>query len=694
MQQNFVLQALKILVILAFTIALGLTFFQNQSVETKVVYTGDEFSKLSTQVAEQGRRIDGAIEEMRAARAAAEATQQKLDAIVDLAAKGQLKGGGTGEGPSEAQGKPSVIAGKTVYPRNPGWTVLCDATTNDDPKRDLPPADQIDWDATLHDYSAGESKGMNVYSTDRNTTLVGLAAYILDGLAERKTSNYDEWNSQLAERIEESPDHTRYMIYMRKGVRWHEPEPAMVAEHPWLKEPHFVTAKDVKFTFELLKNPSAGSPLTYLFDNLEDVVLHDDYTIEIVWNKPDFYARATTLTTGPIPEHIWAYDPSGERYADADIAAQFAKHWFGKSICGNGPLRFVEYKRGEFVRCERYESYYGPRFPSKIYYQHIIVDDEARLARFWKELAYVLPSYEQYRKYVLEGDPSVQVYKFEPFTKPAPSAWKYTYFQWLRPTYSGFGWNTRKPLFADKRVRKALTMALNRQLIIDNIFYGLGQQLAVGESVYSPYRNDSLKPLPFDLDAAKRLFDEAGWKDGDGDGIREKVIDGKKVDFDFELLVAAASTDQRTMAQRYQEDLLKCGVRLRPNPADSALWQTKIHERSADGFIMFWTANLDSDPRQIWESKRADDPDSNNYTGFANPRADEIFQDLITTFDLDKRKQLFREWYEIQYDEQPYTWIYTVKSPIFVSAEWHLPEPQLPVPQLDRRLFFRWKQRP
>jgi len=690
MQQNFVLQALKILVILAFTLALGLSFFKGQSVEEKVVRTHDRVEELVGQVAEQGRKADRAA-------AAVEATQQRLDAILALAEKGQLAGtgGGTGEGPAdEPKGKPSVIAGKTLYPRNPGWTVICDATANADPKRDLPPDDQVDWDATLNDYTAGEPKGWNPYSTDRTVTVSALSYYTLDALADRKTSNIVEWNAQLAERVEESPDHTRYIIYLRKGIRWHDPEPAMLAEHPWLAEPRFLTAKDVKFTIDLIRNPDAASPLAFLYDDLESVEIKDDHTLEMVWKRPNFYARAITVELQPIPEHIWARDPNGDPYADADVGPQFGKHWFGKSVCGTGPLRFVEYKRGEYVRCERNESYYGQRFPAKTYYYHIVRDDETRLARYWnREMVAIVPSYEQYRKYVLQGDPSLQMYKFEDFQKPAPASWSYTYKLWRRPTYSGFGWNMRKPLFEDKRVRRALAMALNRGAIIENIFYGLGEQIAIGESVFSPYHHAGLKPLPFDLEGAKTLLEEAGWKDTNGDGIRDKEVGGRRVDFDFEMLISTNSAEQTTIVQMYQEDLLKCGVRAKPNPAENALWSKAIHDRTFDVFIIFWTAAIDSDPRQIWESKRADDTASHNYTGFRDARADRIFDELITTFDLDERKRLFREWYEIEYDEQPYTWIYSLVSPLFTDPDWRVPEPRLPPPALDRRLMFRWKKR-
>jgi len=707
--QNPILAALKLIVFTAFTIFLALTFFQNHSNEVKFIKTREKVDALVTQVSELGRQVDKVAEQAEKTREASERTRDHVDTLVELAGKGLIGGGTNGSGPTRSErastkkrtvqrredrtSKPSRIGTQAVYPYNPGWLVLCDKSANQDPKRDIP-ADQVDWSATLHDYTAGEPKGLNPFNTDRTSTVVALSVYVLDVLAGRKTSNYEQYNAKLAERVEESPDHRRYMIYMRKGVRWHDPEPKMLAEHPWLKQEKYVTAHDVKFTIDLLSNPNTSTPHAYLFDDLEDVIVHDDYTVEIVWKRANFYARATSLDIQPIPEHIWAYDPNGDRYPDADIPPQFGKHWFGKSMCGSGPIRFVEYKRSEYIRCERNENYYGDRFPCKEYYYHIIPDNESRIARFWNgELPFVILPPEDYRRFVLEGVEAQPIPRFEPFLKPAPAAWKFVHFLWRRPTYSGFGWNMRKPYLADKRVRRALTLALNRSAVVDSIFYGLGEVIAIGDSVFSPYFHDGIKPLPFDLEAARKLLTEAGWVDSNGDGIREKTINGTETNLEFELLISASSPDQKTMVQMYKEDLLKCGVKLEPNPAESALWSKKIHERSFDGFIIFWTAGMDSDPRQIWESKRADDPGSNNYTGFRNPQADQIFQDLITEFDLEQRKALFRKWYEIEFDEQPYTWIWSIKSPIGCNADWRMPEPQLPTPKLDRRLMFKWKKR-
>ena len=708
--QNPILAALKLMVFTGFTIFLALTFFQNHSNEVKFIKTREKVDALVTQVSELGRQVDKVTEQAAKTREASERTRDHVDTLVELAGKGLIGGGTNGSGPARSErtptktkrtvhrledrtSEPARIGTQTVYPYNPGWLVLCDKSANQDPKRDIP-GDQVDWSATLHDYTAGEPKGLNPFNTDRTSTVVALSVYVLDVLAGRKTSDYVQYNAKLAERVEESPDHRRYMIYMRKGVRWHDPEPKMLSEHPWLKQEKYVTAHDVKFTIDLLSNPNTSTPHAYLFDDLEDVIVHDDYTVEVVWKRPNYYARATTLDIQPIPEHIWAYDPNGARYPEADIPPQFGKHWFGKSMCGNGPIRFVEYKRSEYIRCERNENYYGDRFPSKEYYYHIIPDNESRIARFWNgELPFVILPPEDYRRFVLEGVEAQPLPRFEPFLKPAPAAWKFVHFLWRRPTYSGFGWNMRKPYLADKRVRRALTLALNRPAVVDSIFYGLGEVIAIGDSVFSPYFHDGIKPLPFDLEAARKLLTEAGWVDSNGDGIREKTINGTETNLEFELLISASSPDQKTMVQMYKEDLLKCGVKLEPNPAESALWSKKIHERSFDGFIIFWTAGMDSDPRQIWESKRADDPGSNNYTGFRNPQADQIFQNLITEFDLEQRKALFRQWYEIEFDQQPYTWIWSIKSPIGCNADWRMPEPQLPTPKLDRRLMFKWKKR-
>lgn len=708
MQQSPLLTALQLLVMVGVVIVAGLLVFQYLSVEEKMVRTHDQVSSLDNSVSELKRTVERMATETARARDASQNTERRLNELTDLARQGALVASGsdaTSDSDStntsselrreDRSSAPSTIAGIEVYPYRPGWTVLCDSRTNADPKRDLPPEDQIDWDATMNDYASGEPKGLNFYSDDRTVTVSSLSYYVFDPVAERKTTNVQEWNAKLAERVEESPDSREYIIYVRKNIFWHQPEPAMVRDHPWIAGERPITGRDIKFTLDLLRNPQTSTPLKVYYQDIESVELIDEYTVHVTWKRRRFYNRQVTLEVQPYPEFIWAFDRDGNRYPEPDVYAQFGKHWFGKSMCGSGPYRFVEYKRGEFIRCVRNNNYYGDRPTCREYYVQIIADSTARLAAFWNQrITFTILVPEQYRSVILEARDDTPVYEYENPDQPAPAHWNHVYRIWRRQTYGGFGWNMRKPLFQDKRVRKALTLSLNRAAVPEQMYYGLGETLAIGESVFSPYFNDQLPVLPFDLEQAARLLSEAGWEDTDGDGIRDKILNETKTDCSFQLLVSSSSAIQKQICQMYKEDLLKIGVQLEPNPAEAALWSRQIHDRAFDGFIIFWTAAFDSDPKQLWDSATVDDIASNNYTGFANAEADEIFAKLETTFDYPTRIQLMHRWYEIEYDEQPYTWIWTVHSPFISHADWRMPEPRQTNPYMDRRLMFRWKNRP
>jgi peptide/nickel transport system substrate-binding protein len=682
MQQNILLAVVKILAICVFAFFLGLNFLATQNLEEKVNHARDSIEGLSEGVAETSRQT--------------KQNRQSLDEILAALESGELRAGSAGtaapgDAPPSMDATFTLISGKKVYPRNPGWTVLCDKNANDDPKRDLP-EDQIDWNAVLPDVLAGEPKGLNWYSDDRTVTVSTIARYCTNMLAERKTTNLQEWRADLAERIEESPDRTQYMIYLRKGVRWHRPA-LDLTEYPWLKGSFEVTARDVKYTYDIIRDPNTVSPLKIYYAEMVSADVVDDHTLRVTWKRPNFYARASTLEIRPYPEHIMACDQSGERYDEASVGAAFNNHWFSKSICGNGPYRFAEYRKGESIRMVRNENYFGPRPTCREYHFKFVKDPEARLAKFWnKEVFTISPSAEQYRRIILEEGERA-VFKYDNFGKPAPKDWEFTYSIWRRPVYGGFAWNQRREVLKDRRVRKAMTYALNRFAVVDKLFYGLGEVIPIGESVFSFYFNKNLKVLPFDLDKARKELDAAGWRDGDGDGIREKTINGEKRDLEFELIISASSPIQTAIVQMYKEDLRRVGVKLNQLPVDSALWAQKNSERDFDGLIIFWYAGIDSDPKQLWDSKSADISGSNNYTGFKDEEADAIFERLTETFDYEARSKLMHRWYEIQYREQPYTWIWSVHSPILVNADWRVPEPKLDAPYVDRRLVFRWKNR-
>src|SRR5947208_4056111 len=126
------------------------------------------------------------------------------------------------------------------------------------------------------------------------------------------------------------------------------------------------------------------------------------------------------------------------------------------------------------------------------------------------------------------------------------------------PTEAAIMWNNERPFFRDKRVRQAMTMLVDRQKIIDGIRLGLGK---IGVSFLDPSARDfnpNIKPLPYDPQRAAALLDEAGWKDHDGDGIRDK--DG--VPFKFEFLGASASQFTTQLVPILKEEFRKAGIQM------------------------------------------------------------------------------------------------------------------------------------
>ena len=233
--------------------------------------------------------------------------------------------------------------------------------------------------------------------------------------------------------------------------------------------------------------------------------------------------------------------------------------------------------------------------------------------------------------------------------------------------YYYLGWNADRPIFADKRVRRAMTLALNRQQIIDSVFVGLGQMSIDGARIQpgSPYNDPDIKPVPFDLDAAKKLLAEAGWQDTNGDGILDKQLkpgDQARTPFEFTLLVYGSSKEWGALANIFKEDLLKIGVKMDIDSAEWSLMQKRMDEKSFDAFTGGWVTSWETDLYQIWHSSQADIPKGSNRVGFRNKEADGIIEKVRVTFDEAERTNLFRSFHRIVNDEQPYTFVVARKD--------------------------------
>jgi peptide/nickel transport system substrate-binding protein len=224
-------------------------------------------------------------------------------------------------------------------------------------------------------------------------------------------------------------------------------------------------------------------------------------------------------------------------------------------------------------------------------------------------------------------------------------------------------WNQRRPQFADKRVRKALTLLLDRQLILETIFHGFGRA-AISTFYDESEINTALKPFPFDPEQAKQLLDEAGWVDSDNDGIRDK--DG--VPFRFELLIVTGARETDQLTTVYQEELKRAGIEMSIRPLEWATYSERLDSRNFDAAPLAWSnpSVVDADPYQIWHSSQREGKGS-NYVGFANEEADKLMEQARLEFDRDKRTKMYYRFQEILQEEQPYTLMYNPQALVAVD---------------------------
>jgi ABC-type transport system substrate-binding protein len=224
-------------------------------------------------------------------------------------------------------------------------------------------------------------------------------------------------------------------------------------------------------------------------------------------------------------------------------------------------------------------------------------------------------------------------------------------------------------MFKDKRVRRAMSHAFNAEMLLKDVFVGLGERATGPISSFSPYSDKSLPPIPFDLDAAKALLDEAGWKDGDGDGVREQIIDGQTIRFEFTLMTYGSSDEYKTLGNIFKEDLAKIGIKMSVLPMDWANFLKKMDDKEFDAITGAWAQGPDVDYFQIWHSSQADVPKGSNRVGFRSVEGDRIIEALQLEFDPEKRVELAHQFHRLVYDEQPYTFFYTRKRPGFWQPE-------------------------
>ncbi len=406
-----------------------------------------------------------------------------------------------------------------------------------------------------------------------------------------------------------------------------------------------VTAEDFRWTFhEIVFNQQIeAARFRSTLNVIDEVVAIDDKVVEFRFVKPQFTNFDQAITQfWPLPKHFY------EQFQPSQINEATSL------LMGCGPYRLDwsfdiddQWTAGDDIVLVRNENYWRDQRPSidRLRFR-VISNNVGRLTAFTNGDGDMMrATSEQYRTKTREPA----------FLEANHAA------QWINMR-SGFGfiaWNCgerqgKLTPFHDKRVRRAMTHLIDRDRVLRDFAEGLGQVATGPFPPVSEQSNPAIEPWPFDIEEAKRLLDEAGWRDRNGDGILENEA-GE--DFRWEYTISKSSTFSEKLAQYLKDQCARIGIECTIRKIDWAIFSTTLNRRDFDAITMQWSNSApESDPYQLWHSDSIPDQ-GDNFTQWSNERADELIERGRATLDYDERMAVWHELHEVLHDEQPYTFM-------------------------------------
>src|SRR5882724_2482845 len=502
--------------------------------------------------------------------------------------------------------------------------------------------------------------------TSNDAGSANILNYIFETLLDHHPQTL-ELRPQLATaRPQISDDKLTYTFILRRDAHFQDGKP--------------LTGQDVLFSVKAIKNPWVNAPfLRVYYQSLVQAELVDDYTLRLVAKEP-YFLNETVLGQVPVlPRHY--YDPDGSMDSlgvtelaalrPGDVAAEaspqgiqarkFAEQFntnFSRNPMGSGPYKFHSWQTGQAVVLQRDPHYWGV---GKEGMDQPYIDQ--RTIRVFNNPDAALVALKAGE---LDTMPLMPIQHLKQ-TSGARFDKQFAKHQFFTPSYSYIGWNNVHPIFSDMRARQAMTYLTNRQQIVKTILFELGEVVSGPIYLFRPEYDKTLVPYPYDPQKALQLLGEAGWKDTDGDGILDKIIDGQKVPFRFEIKFNSGNEIRKSVALTLQDELKKHGIDANVRQLDWTIYLDDVRNHKFDAVILGWgMPAIEPDEYQVWHSSQAENKGS-NHVSYKNTRADALLEEYRRTFDAQKRVELYREFQQILHQEQPYTFLFIQKAILAVD---------------------------
>ncbi|HUH74644.1 MAG TPA: ABC transporter substrate-binding protein [Chitinophagales bacterium] len=448
---------------------------------------------------------------------------------------------------------------------------------------------------------------------------------------------------------------------IRPEARWDNGEP--------------ITAKDVVFSLKALLCPKVNSDAvkTY-FEFVDDIKLYEDNPLKFTVLTKRQYMLAQDIIGFDLkimPEYLFdakqilrefpvkAFTNQNEAFLNnpkfKEFADAFNSEEFGRSpekINGSGAYKLANWQTQQRVILERKENWWGDKLkgenmffdihPKKLVYE-VINDFNTALTALKAgklDVMYVTPV-----KDYMDLDQST---KFKDnFIKSEPDMLAFQYI----------GLNVRDKILSDKKVRQALAYLTDVEQINEKILYGKGERI-VGP-ILPQFKDAYASEIPlydYNVEKAKQLLAEAGWKDTDGDGILDKVIDGQKTPLKLTYTYNQGNSMRETIGLMFQNWLKQAGITMEIRSLEWGKYLGDLKQQKIQIFYGSWVTDPRSDdPRQLWHTESRNG--GSNYTGFGDSKTDQLIVKIGEELDETKRNVLYHQWQEILHEEVPYIFL-------------------------------------
>jgi peptide/nickel transport system substrate-binding protein len=433
--------------------------------------------------------------------------------------------------------------------------------------------------------------------------------------------------------VQASENGMTFTYTIQDGLTWSDGQP--------------LTAEDFAFSMNMYKSNHAYLPQNYLTLIDGDVRVVDEQTVQFDTKEP------TSLYAGDVP-YMYTYTLPKHVFEDIEKPKQFDN----VPSVTSGPFMVTEYETGQFVRMERNPEWTGPEpaMDEVIYRIFKSEDAEAEALKAGEIDFGYFDSANVYNS--LKNQPNVATHdgtipSFDEIGLNTGSA-----FQEPQGAFEPHG--DGHPALQDPVLRRAMRMAVNSQELVDKVLLGYG---SAGTTIIPPvsvagarYEPTAEELIPWDIEGANALLDEAGYEDTDNDGVREMPNGGDPLSFRYYV----QTNDQNTTkaAPFVKEWLSQIGIEANVEAMSSGKLGDEINAGTYDLFHWGWIPDPDPDSALSWFTCDERPPDGsaygNNDSYYCNPEYDEMFNEQRTTLDATARFDIVHDMQRLYYEDSPY----------------------------------------